>query len=118
MKVLIATYIYVERETLFRTTSQNAEVPYAPHVSHGPSALTAADRRPVSIGRMGDAPVQNIHFIQGGDGSTWRLYASFRKTRLREKTSIVEREVEKEKYGKQWRNRNNRRLQRENNEYI
>jgi hypothetical protein len=27
---------------------------------------------------MGDTPVQNIHFIQRGDGSTWRLCASFR----------------------------------------
>jgi hypothetical protein len=93
-------------------------VPYALRVYDDPSALTAADRRPVSIGRMGDTPVQNIHFIQGGDGSTWKLYASFRKTRLREKTSTVEREGKKRNMGKQWRNRNNRRLRRENNEYI
>jgi hypothetical protein len=99
-------------------TSQSAEAPYALRVFDGPSSLTEADRRPVSMGRMGDTAVQNIRFIQRGDGSTWRLYASFRKTRLREMTSTVEREGKKRNMGKQWRNRNNRTLRRENNEYI
>jgi hypothetical protein len=69
------------------------------------------------MGRMGDAPIQNIHFTAEYKDEEMGTREVVRFLQ-REKGSTVERGGEKRNMAKQWKNRNNRRLRRENNEYI